>query len=243
MTTEPEALYRQLAQIVEAIPNLSENTEQKETQQWLGRAYALISAIDPPSAIEFKFAVTNVNSNSGTVHYKGKQDVQTILYRVLAVAEMRAPAAAQGAFIPAGNAFDALATMSKLLGGAASDILMVDPYMDEKALTDFAPLAREQIALRLLADEQSQKPSLKPAVERWVAQYGTKRPLAARLAPARSLHDRLIVIDQKDVWVLTQSLNSLATRAPASIVRVDVETAALKIAVYDQMWAVARTLL
>jgi hypothetical protein len=39
--------------------------------------------------------------------------------------------------------------------------------------------------------------------------------------------------------VLTQSLNAFATRAPASIVRVDEETALLKIAAYQAIWATA----
>jgi hypothetical protein len=49
-------------------------------------------------------------------------------------------------------------------------------------------------------------------------------------------------VDGTQAWVLTQSLNAFATRAPASIVRVDDETAALKIAAYEDMWAAAAAL-
>jgi hypothetical protein len=37
----------------------------------------------------------------------------------------------------------------------------------------------------------------------------------------------LIIADNSEAWVLTQSLNAFAVRSPASIVRVDAETAAL----------------
>jgi hypothetical protein len=80
------------------------------------------------------------------------------------------------------------------------------------------------------------KPTLRPAATRWVAQYGLNRPLQVKLAPARTLHDRLIAVDDSTVWVLTQSLNAFATRSPASIVRVDDQTAALKIAAYADVW-------
>jgi hypothetical protein len=67
--------------------------------------------------------------------------------------------------------------------------------MDEKALTDFAPLAPEGVTIRLLSDQREHKPSLPPATERWKGQHGQKRPLEVRLAAPRTLHDRLIIID------------------------------------------------
>lgn len=86
------------------------------------------------------------------------------------------------------------------------------------------------------------KPTLRPAAVRWTAQYGTSRPLAVKLAAARLLHDRLIAIDDTTAWVLTQSLNAFATRSPASIVRIDDETASLKIAAYQTIWGQATPL-
>jgi hypothetical protein len=65
-----------------------------------------------------------------------------------------------------------------------------------------------------------------------------------RLAAPKKLHDRLIVIDDVDVWVLTQSLNKLVQRSHATITRVvDRDAAALKMAVYDEIWSTATPLL
>jgi hypothetical protein len=145
----------------------------------------------------------------------------------------------QGAFIPAGNAFDALAAVGKVLSSVKKDALIVDPYMDEKTLTVFAPMLAEGIDLRLLADSKSVKSSLAPAANAWTTQYAKTRPLELKHAHTGTLHDRLILVDHAEVWVLTQSLNRFAERAPASIVRVDVETAALKIEAYKAIWAAA----
>jgi hypothetical protein len=114
--------------------------------------------------------------------------------------------------------------------------LIIDPYMDEKALTDFAPLAPEGVTVRLLSDEKTCKPTLPPAASRWITQYGAKRPLAVRLAAARTLHDRLIIVDGAQVSILTQSLNAFAARSPAAIVRVDNDTATLKVSAYQDIW-------
>jgi hypothetical protein len=150
--------------------------------------------------------------------------------------------AVQSSFIAKGNQFDTLASFSKILSSATTDALIVDPYMDQIALTEFAVLLPEAVTIRLLSDSATVKPSLQPSVTKWKAQYATTRPLVARLAPPRALHDRLIIIDSKDAWVLTQSLNAFAQRSPASIVRVDPDTAQLKVEVYNNIFASASPL-
>ncbi len=114
--------------------------------------------------------------------------------------------------------------------------------MDEKAVTDFAPLIASGITIRLLSDAQSSKPTLGPAAKRWAIQYGSAHPLESRLAAARSLHDRLIVIDGQEAWVLTQSLKDFAVRAPASIIRVDRQIAEMKIGAYEALWLGAQAI-
>jgi hypothetical protein len=69
-----------------------------------------------------------------------------------------------------------------------------------------------------------------------MAQHGPKRPLAVRLAPPRVLHDRLIIVDGNQIWILTQSLKDFASRSPAAIVRVDGDAAGLKIDAYRRIW-------
>ncbi|ARU25109.1 phosphoribosyltransferase (plasmid) [Ralstonia solanacearum] len=86
------------------------------------------------------------------------------------------------------------------------------------------------------------KPGLKPAAESWAKQYNSVRPIEVRLAPAKSLHDRLITVDDAQAWTLTQSLKDFAARSPASIVRVDTETASLKIHAYAAIWQSAAAL-
>jgi hypothetical protein len=237
MATDPQAIYVQLGRLLEAPPNLSASPRSEEGHRWLGRAYALIIELrDVALLASLDMAIRNLESPNANIHHQAKEEVFTLLHRALAIAELRAPVAAQGAFIPAGGAFDALAAIGKVLASAKSEALIIDPYMDETVLTDFAPMIREGVQIKLLSDQHDHKASLKPAVERWRAQHKTTRPLEARLALARTLHDRLIVVDTRNVHILTQSLNAFAARAPASIVRVDDETANLKIVAYDSIW-------
>ena len=56
-------------------------------------------------------------------------------------------------------------------------------------------LAPDAVAVRVLTDQATYKNTLRPAAERWTQQFGPVRPLEVRLATAKTLHDRLILVD------------------------------------------------
>jgi hypothetical protein len=231
---DAEALYRQLGRIIETAPDFTGYEPLTQDHLlWMGRAHALVRASGDTSAqVEFELASRGVQ---GALRHDSIKQLMLVLYKVLGTAELNAPPSARGAFIPVGNSFDAFAAITKVLLTATTDILLVDPYMDETALTDFGSCSAAGVMLRLLADDSSVKSSLAPAAARWVSQHGANRPLGVRLAPARALHDRAIFIDRKTGWILTQSLKDFAKRSPAELVRAD-DTASLKIAAYESIW-------
>lgn len=245
---EPEALYRQLGQLVADMPRdlLGQAPISGDTHRWLGRAAVLVKeSVDDLIGTDYIGFTTAVDHLQGPLREQTAHQIVAILHRALARAEMKAPAAAQGAFIPVGALFDVLQRVGKILEEASADVFVVDPYMNHTILTDFAPLARERIALRLLADSHStKKDTLQPAVGRWVKQYANLRPLEVRLTRPRALHDRLIFIDRgRKVWILTQSLKDFGTRSPGSFLRVDDrDMAMMKLEVYEREWAAAQRL-
>lgn len=240
MNLSPEALYLQLGQLVAEMPDLIAAPITQDVNQWLGRATALVSE----SGNLADSVAVNVAANhlTGALRETNAQTIAAIVHRALAIAEMKAPAGAKGAFIAAGSAFDAFSAVGKVLARARGDILIVDPYADGKALTDFAVQASEGISIRILAGESEHKATLNPAAQNWTRQFAGSRPLEVRLAPPKTLHDRLIILDEKEAWSLTQSLNAFATRSPATIVRVDEEIAAMKVAAYQPIWQAGKPL-
>ena len=101
----------------------------------------------------------------------------------------------------------------------------------------------EGVPIRVLADAKAVKPTLKPAVEAWGKQFGLTRPIEVRAAPKGTLHDRLILIDRRDVWLLGQSFNQLATRSNTYLSKADPELAQMKFGAYDQIWAASAPLI
>jgi hypothetical protein len=114
--------------------------------------------------------------------------------------------------------------------------------MDEVILTDFAVLVNKGVFVQLLSDEATVKDSFAPAVRRFEKQFAEARPLEARLTTRGKLHDRLIFIDEREVFAVTQSLKDLAKRAHASIIRVEQQLSTLKIEAYEQIWRDAKAI-
>ncbi len=198
---DPEALYVLLSQLLASVPvelttqvtdPLKPSPLSDEAERWLARAYALVSesGVDRDDTAEMKMLTTKFAERFQ--RHLSTQSILNILRRTAAVMELRSPVGAQGSFIHAGNVFDAMAALSNVLRRAATDLLIVDPYLDEIVLTDFVQMAPEKIPVRLLADQFSLKPTLRAAYQRWAQQFGATRPLSARLASpphvARSRH-------------------------------------------------------
>lgn len=227
------ALYQALGAIIQDQPEIDDS---RSLMRWLGRAQALVSKVSSAWAIEIQVASSMQIANDP---WQVLQRTNAVLYRALAVVEVDAPVQHQGSFIQAGNDLDALSGVSKVLNTATHSVRIVDPYMDELVLTDFAVLALEQVAIELLTDDGYVKASFKPAVTRFRKQFNASRPLEARITASGLLHDRLIFIDGREVYSVTQSLKDLAKRSHASIIRVEPELAGLKISAYENYWNAA----
>lgn len=241
MTLEPEAFYLQVKQLILEIPKWDPDYEPPpESALWLGRMFEMVKQTKNPSDIA-GFSVSS-EGMVGTRAYDNIRRIQTISYRVLAYAEARAPKSAQGAVVPIGAAYDALKVIGAILAEAKSDILVVDPYMDASILRNYVALVITGVPVRLLCDSFYTKapalPALQAALRAWKIQYGPLG-LETRATGSRVLHDRLIIIDGKGVWLLSQSLKDLANRSPASVMPADTEIADWKAQFYATTWAAA----
>jgi hypothetical protein len=236
----PEQQYAQLGELIATMPAFGVRLAPLKMGPadflWFGRAHALLeqrlASID---AMQFQLAWTNLGSS---LHDRSVSQIQSLLYGALARVELLQPVSARGAFIGAGDQFDALASIGRVLREAAGSLLIVDPYLNETFLTDFAAMVPEGIPIRLLSGRKGVDGTLEAAARRWVAQYGSVRPLQVRLASKGALHDR-IILDDVHAWALSQSFKDFASRSPASIIRSDAELTAMKRDAFEGLWASA----
>ena len=236
----PQSLYHRLGMLRNELPK-AEDLHKPALSRWRAQVLAIAeaaNAVHESFALRDNFGAMRQFGDVDEMHAVVAQSIDNILARL----ELLLPVDAQGIFIPAGGVFDGYQAVSKAIELTKGRLLLVDPYADDKLISDFLPLAPERVFVSVLSDAGLAKPSLRPAVGRWKEQWNDRRPLEVRLASARSLHDRLIIVDGETAWVLGQSFKDLAKRAHSSLIRMDSESAKLKIEAHMNIWQAAEGL-
>jgi len=231
--------YSELGALIATAPDLSASPLPATALTWVGRINALLLEMgEILLASEFKSAFDYRAGTQMMSPASQAEKMRTALYLALGVAERRAPPAARGAYIPVGSAHDALVAMSAVLGTATTDVFIIDPYMSQIVLNDFALSMSEGVKLRLLSGHKKTDANLEPALRAWRAQR-TTRPVDVRIAKQDALHDRVIILDG-NAWWLSQSFNALAKRSPATLQQFDAEIGTQKASYYETIWATAQ---
>jgi hypothetical protein len=235
-----ERLYLELGRLIAEIPELAAGPITPEAQRWLASANSLVkSSGSLADALQLAVARENLD---GPLQARNAEAIIKILHRVLAKAELNAPREVRGSVLLIGEGLDAYEAVRQLLSTATNDVLLVEPAAGGKILADYAILAPERVTVSLLADEAQYKPSLIAGVQRWQQRLGDHRNLVVRLAPANTLHERLILLDGGRAWVSGVPFGNLAKRPYTTLVRMRPEEEARKIGVYAKLWEEAEPL-
>ena len=235
---DPSILYRQLGQLLGQSPNLWQTKYlSEEDHRWLGRVGAIVDSVgDLADTSVFR---ASAQSLVGSLRESSIQTLLAVANRTLASLELRVPIGAQGAFVAPGAQFDMHRAMADLLGKAARDVLVVDPYIDEVFLTKFALLAPKGVTIRLLGAARNKEcgQRLIQAIEAWRQQYGGERLIESRRANGSSLHNRLFILDGgAQVWDTGQSVRNYVEHSANHLQRLDNEIASETAEHYEAVW-------
>ena len=122
--------------------------------------------------------------------------------------------------LPSGTEFDSLRYVSRLIEGAKSEILIIDPYSDATTLD---VLAKKQpgVTVRLYCKDRGQ-PTL-TEIAKFNRQY---KDLTVTYTD--DFHDRFLIIDNAELHNLGSSINSLGRRVTTFTTRDSAEIAKLR---------------
>lgn len=237
---EADALYHRIGELLGTVPDFSseraEGPLSQSSHMWLARAYACADQIlGVVEASSVKTATQVIVTQLRTA--VAVQTLLAVLYRAFATLELKVSPGLQGSYIPVGDSFAALQAITSVLRHATTDAFVVDPYLDGSFLTTFGNAVPETVPLRLMTEAESRYlDNLREAVRRWQSSFQEQRPIEVRLAPRRSLHDRLIMLDRSKVWVAGQSFKDFANRSPTTVLAASHDISIAKINAFSVLW-------
>jgi hypothetical protein len=86
------------------------------------------------------------------------------------------------------------------------------------------------VDVRLLARDYAA--ALKPALKKFIAQ----KKMAVAIRSSKSIHDRVVFLDERSCWVLGASIKDAAKLKPTYLAPLAADAAQLKKADYEQIW-------
>lgn len=135
-----------------------------------------------------------------------------------------------------GAVHDYFEEVRQLLAGAQQDVLFIDPYIDPSFVARYVPQITSGVSIRLLTAEP-RADQLMQALYLYEQQHQVK--VQVRVVPAKSLHDRHLIVDQRDVYQSGASFKDGGRNAPTSINQI-VDVATDLIRAHDANWANAK---
>lgn len=234
-TPPPEQLIGLLEAAIRDAPPLVYQEKLTDSDiRWLGRADALLEASGCLSAlVSFRTARQSLGGYSHS-----RDNLLIPLHDAYSRMELLVPTSLQGAFIPGGSTWNGYAALVKIFQTECDDLLVVDPYLNSAIYTDLAPHSVAKKGVRCIAARRSENHlALVASANKWSSDpISTDHAVEVRYAASGALHDRLIIVDGKEVWLVSQSLKDIAKRSPASVSRADGELAAMKVQHYNEVW-------
>jgi hypothetical protein len=203
---------------------------------WLGRASAAMNQWDVTRAtLHFEPAVrryADLQSNGDRVVFAPiSHRLLLLLHQAENDLRMRT-AGPLSVGVQSGRVFEYFDEVRKLIEGARSDLLIIDPYLDAEFVSRYLPFVAPGASVRMLARERIA--TLKPAVEAYKAQTG----LAVEVRTIDGFHDRYVFVDQQACYQSGASFKDGAKKTPTTLVQITDAFPSVK-ATYEQLWKIA----
>lgn len=197
---------------------------------WIGRAHALLERHNPNDATEFKVSCAFLASNLTRDATVGS--MMATIYRAISSLELSVPAQGAQVYGP-GEVYDFQKDLKAILHSATSDLLIVDPYLDDEVFDAYLSTVSSSVSTRMLAHKYAA--SLKSVLPKFVTQHGMK----VEIRSSTAIHDRVLFIDDVSCWVVGQSLKDAAKTRTTYMAPLASDATPLKLAEYERIWRTA----
>jgi hypothetical protein len=230
----PEQLLLEVEEVIRSMPDPRDfSVNPQKVLPWMGRASAAMRAWDSGlSILHFEPLVQNYSRRSALNRSYNYDPTRQSLVLLLHQAQNALRLQSMGPLsigIGTGRVFEYFDEVRKLIEGAKSDLLFVDPYIDAEFVSRYLPHVADGVITRILARERVL--ALKSAVAAFTAQ--TTRSINIRTAP--NFHDRYLFVDGVTCHQSGASFKDGAKKAPTTLTQITDAFLAVQ-STYEKIW-------
>lgn len=213
--TTPEMLLGEIEHLLahQPIPETISH-DLPENFEWFGRVGAALASWRPGGVDKELAAMrAEIALHHAMQATKERMMVLQTLYQARADLRMRTVGPVNVA-LGAGMPFQFFEAVKQLIAPARTELLFVDPYLNDEFVSRYLTFVRDGVKVRLLADKHV--PELTAAVEALVLQR-PKLGVEIRRPAGRQLHDRFVFVDRKECYLSGASFKDGAKQTLTTI--------------------------
>lgn len=232
---EKQVLLMKLLHEFETAPHFGEKylaDADSAPQRWIARIGALLARV----GIEYKVRFKNIQVQS--FHYWSNAR-EPFRQQLLAAAEEIKLALELDGHEDIGQVYgsqqqyDFLRDLKAIILGAQTEVFVVDPYFDGQAFETYLGPLGSGCSIRILCSRYSSE------VAGHVTAFAAQHNVNPELRKSQKLHDRLVIIDGSDCWIVGGSIKD-AGKKPTYLVPLQPSIAPTKIDIYEGVWREAK---
>lgn len=201
-------------------------------QAWLADVRAYLEQVDGTLAAQFAhwtFYVVMPLSNYtlGPIW----TNMQGLLRTAIARLELELPQQSGKLYAP-GEAYDVYRDLSRIIAAAKQNVFLVDAYADEEVFDLYLAKLDTAVEIRLLTKPPS------TALKLVAKKFGARPGIQFEARGTMGTHDRVLIIDSADCWVMGQSIKDAAAKKPTYLLPVDAVKDMVNL--YEDAWRLAQ---
>ena len=231
---QKQIVLLKLVDLMENVPDFSgvgQFPVQSPQRRWLALAGALLKRVDKiAKGIKFDTSMRMLD------HYKANalghifDQVNETIEELKLDLELEGRSDI-GSVYGVGEVYKLFSDLKDIIGSASQEILVVDPYFNCEAFDDYLSTIGPGTTIKIMAQKYAK--DVQAYAEKHTQQYGTN----IEIRRSNELHDRLIIVDDADCWVIGGSIKDAAGKSPTYLLPLQPELSQLKRTMYSDIWS------
>ncbi|SDC52215.1 hypothetical protein SAMN05216345_102607 [Cupriavidus sp. YR651] len=227
---KPQIALAKLRELEESLPDFERGYAVPQ-MKWIANLLAVANIVDSQAATSLRVAA-GMLPGALTPSTWVAQILQG-LYSLIAKLEHGLSQQQQpGSVFGPGAVYDFFVALRDILGSVRNRVLVVDPYLDANVFDTYVSAVPSSASVDMILGPNAKKAEVKAALEAFRQQTG--RQVAVKRN--NTIHDRIVIIDDGECYVLGQSLKDAAKKSTTYIAPLPSEIAGLKRDAYADVW-------
>ena len=201
-------------------------------QQWIARIGALLARVGIEHKIQFKSTRQLSVQYWSVTREPFRQQLLTAAEEIKLALELDGHEDI-GKVYASQQQYDFLRDLKEIILGAQTEVFVIDPYFDGQAFETYLGPLGSNCSIRILCSRYSSE------VAGHVTAFAAQHNIYPELRKSQYLHDRLVIIDSSDCWIVGGSIKD-AGKKPTYLVPLQPSIAPTKIDIYERLWQKAK---